>query len=125
AITNERGLTSGGTAFDLRSADDSLRAAEHLVVARITLRHPGSDDRAGAELAVVLLQLDDARAALKDVELARRTASVTDVRAGLQRLRSANSVAQLVDLVPLVVHRLGFDGVMLPRLRGPCWAARS
>jgi DNA-binding CsgD family transcriptional regulator len=124
-ITNERGLTSGGTAFDLRSAHDSLRAAEHLVVARITLRHPGSDDRAGAELAVVLLQLGDARAALKDVELARRTASVTDVRAGLQRLRSAKSVAQLVNLVPLVVHRLGFDRVMLSRLRGPCWVARS
>jgi DNA-binding CsgD family transcriptional regulator/GAF domain-containing protein len=125
AITNERGLTSGVTAFDLRSAGDALRAAERLVIRRITRRDPSSDDGAGAELAVVLLQLGDARAALKDVELARRAAGVTDVCAGLQRLRSVDSVAQLVDLAPLVVHGLGFNRVMLSRLRGPSWVARS
>jgi DNA-binding CsgD family transcriptional regulator/GAF domain-containing protein len=124
-ITNERGLTSGGTAFDLRSADDSLRATQRLVVARITRRDPSSDDGGRAELAAVLLQLGDARAALKDAELTRRAASVTDVHAGLRRLRSVDSVAQLTDLVPLAVHRLGFNRVMLSRLRGPCWVARS
>jgi DNA-binding CsgD family transcriptional regulator/GAF domain-containing protein len=124
-ITNERGLTSGATPFDLHSADDSLRAAEHLVVARITRHEPSSDNGVGADLAVALLQLGDARAALKDAELARRTASVTDVHAGLQRLRSVDSVAQLIDLVPPVVCRLGFNRVMLSRLRGPSWVARS
>jgi DNA-binding CsgD family transcriptional regulator len=124
-ITNERGLTSGGTAFDPRSVDDALRAAQRLVVARITRRDPSSYDGGGPELAAVLLQLGDARAALKDTELTRRAASVTDVHAGLRRLRSVDSVAQLVDLVPLAVHRLGFNRVMLSRLRGPCWVARS
>jgi len=124
-ITNEDGLTCGVTAFDLRSADDSLRAAESVVLRRISRRDPSSDGGAGAELAVVLLQLGDARAALKDAELAKRAASVTDVHAGLQRLRSVDSVAQLVDLVPLVVHGLGFNRVMLSRLRGPIWVARS
>ena len=124
-ITNERGLTSGVTALDLRSAEDSLRAAQRLVLRRITRRDPSSDDGAGTELAVILLQLGDARAGLKDAELARRAASVADVHAGLQRLRSVDSAAQLVDLVPLVVHGLGFNRVMLSRLRGPSWVARS
>ena len=125
ALTNERDLPSGGMTLDLRSADDSLRAAARLVVRRIARRECETDDAAGTKLAVVLLQLGDARAALKDAELARRSATVSAVQEGLQRLRSAGSVDQLAGLVPQVVHELGFHRVLLSRLHGSRWIARS
>src|ERR1700730_5898116 len=91
SITDDLGLASGRMSLDPRSADDALRAAERLVAARITRPDPGSGRGGGADLAAVLLQLGDVRAALKDVELARRAAAVTDLRAGLQRPRSGDS----------------------------------
>jgi DNA-binding CsgD family transcriptional regulator/GAF domain-containing protein len=124
-LANERDLPSGGMSLDLRSADDSLRAATRLVVRRISRRECDSDEAAGAEFAVVLLQLADARAALKDTELARRSAAVSVIQGGLQRLRSAGSVEQLAGLVPQVVHELGFHRVLLSRLHRSRWIARS
>ncbi len=117
-LTGEHGVTWCGT--DLRRTGESLRAAERLVLHRI--RHGAG---AGDELAVVLLQLGDARAACEDLEMARRSAAVTDVREALRRLRPARSVAELVELVPPVVHRLGFNRVLLSRMCGPSWIARS
>ena len=124
-MTNERDLPCGGMSLDLRSADDSLGAAARLVVRRIAGRECEADDAAGTELAIVLLQLGDARAALKDAELARRSATVSAVQEGLQRLRSAGSVDQLAGLVPQVVHQLGYHRVLLSRLHGSRWIARS
>ncbi|HEY3003652.1 MAG TPA: hypothetical protein VGJ44_14995, partial [Kribbellaceae bacterium] len=118
-LTGEHGGTWCGT--DLRRTGESLRAAERLVLHRI--RHSGAG--AGDELTVVLLQLGDARAACKDLELARRSAAVADVREALQRLRPARSVAELAELVPPVAHRLGFNRVLLSRMCGPSWIARS
>jgi DNA-binding CsgD family transcriptional regulator/GAF domain-containing protein len=124
-LTNERDLRSDGISLDLHSADETLRAATRLVVRRIAGRKCGADGAAGTELAIVLLQLGDARAALKDVELARRSVAVSAVQEGLQRLRSARSVDQLACLAPQVVHELGFHRVLLSRLHGSRWIARS
>ncbi|MGW6199733.1 LuxR C-terminal-related transcriptional regulator [Kribbella sp. NPDC055110] len=51
--------------------------------------------------------------------------SLVEVHAALRRLRSRGSVAELAESVPRVVQGLGFNRVLLSRLRGTTWIARS
>jgi len=53
------------------------------------------------------------------------TRPLPDIRAALCRLRATASVAELVELVPSVVHELGFNRVLLSRVRGTRWIARA
>ena len=51
--------------------------------------------------------------------------SLGEVHAVLRCLRATDSFAELVELVPTVVHRLGFNRVLLSRLHGSTWIART
>ncbi|TDO46866.1 GAF domain-containing protein [Kribbella sp. VKM Ac-2527] len=51
--------------------------------------------------------------------------AVGDAHEALRCLRSMDSVSELVESVPAVAHRLGFNRVLLSRLRGTTWTARS
>jgi DNA-binding CsgD family transcriptional regulator len=111
--------------LDLHSADSALRAAEQLVVRRLTEHENSLAGTLGTQLTGVLRQLGSVRLSIRDVELADRSAAITGVHKALQRLRSVSSIGELVEQAPIEICRLGYNRALLSRLCGSTWIARS
>jgi DNA-binding CsgD family transcriptional regulator len=84
------------------------------------IRAPASDlDREElVELCDLLVDLEDLRRDVRDHEVSERLRALTNVQAGLSRLRGVSSVAAILDRAPVEVCRTGgFDRAMLFRVR--------
>jgi DNA-binding CsgD family transcriptional regulator/GAF domain-containing protein len=111
--------------LNLHSADSALRAAEHLVVRRLTEQDNTLAGTLGTQLTAVLTQLGSVRLSIRDVELAGRSAAIAGVHKALQRLRSVSSAGELAGRVPIEISRLGYNRAMFSRLCGAQWIASS
>lgn len=117
AATREADLAPAGH-LGLRDAERSLRAAETVVRKRIA-------KSADNELATVLMRLGAAHVAVREAEIAERSNAVTSVHKALHGLRTATSLATLVERVPTEINRLGYQRSLLSRVKGTKWLARS
>ncbi|KAA9164466.1 GAF domain-containing protein [Amycolatopsis acidicola] len=108
---------------DLRSADNSLRALENVLLRELsTFDGQGT---AGARVAAALARVSALRTAIRDSSLVTRTAAMSDLHRCLSRLRSASSLRDLAERVPAEVNRLGYRRALFSNLSGPAWSARS
>lgn len=60
-----------------------------------------------------------------DAELTRRAAVVRDMREALQRLRSVDTLAELIRRVPAETGRIGYRRALYSRLDGGDWTAQA
>ncbi|GLY40436.1 LuxR family transcriptional regulator [Amycolatopsis sp. NBRC 101858] len=118
------GLTgeAGQGPRDLRSAETVLARAEQTLVRALT---ETGDHTGRARLAVALSQVSGTLVQVKEARIAARSAGLDELRRSLNRLRSAISVAELVDRVPVEINHLGYRRALFSRLSGPDWSARS
>jgi DNA-binding CsgD family transcriptional regulator len=115
------GETEAGQVRDLASAESALRAAEHTVLHR--LGQGGATT--AAQLTAALPQLGATLTAIRDSRLEARAATLTGVQHALGRLRSATSLRELTERIPVEINRLGYQRALLSRLSGPRWSARA
>jgi DNA-binding CsgD family transcriptional regulator len=115
------GETEAGRVRDLAAAESALRAAEHAVLHRLGQ----GDGAAAAQLAAALPQLGATLSAIRDLRLEARAATLTGVQHALGRLRSATSLRELTERIPVEINRLGYQRALLSRLSGPQWSARA
>lgn len=115
------GETEAGRVRDLAAAESALRAAEHAVLQRLGQ----GNGTAAAQLTAALPQLGATLSTIRDIRLEARAATLTGVQHALGRLRSATSLRELTDRIPVEINRLGYRRALLSRLSGPQWSARA
>ncbi|WP_433503200.1 LuxR C-terminal-related transcriptional regulator [Pseudonocardia halophobica] len=111
---------------DFASADDldhALCAAQQVVVE--TLAAPDLPREHRARLCAVHLQLGSSRSAVHQVELARRSAALPSVERTMDRLRSASSVAGLLDRAPREIAGAGYARCLVSRVESGRWIAQA
>lgn len=101
----------------------ALDAAQAAVIAQ--LRRLAPEDFHADRLLTALSQLTHARANVHDALLARRAESMTDVQAALDSLRSVETVADLLEVAPREMNRVGYQRCLISRLRDGYWLPRS
>jgi DNA-binding CsgD family transcriptional regulator len=73
----------------------------------------------------LLVRLQALRLSIGEVRVRRRAATVSELHRSLARLRSADSVSDLLRDVPRELGSLGFSRSLMSGLQGTRWAARS
>lgn len=118
-LTGEPDLS---TANALRNPATALGHAEQALIRRLAECDVSS---ARAELAAALSQAGELLAMLREAQVVARTAAMDELQQCLARLRSANSIADLVEQVPVEINRLGYRRALFSRLSGPDWRPSS
>lgn len=106
----------------LREPKTALARAESRLVQELTR---SGERKVRAQLAAALSQVNVLRARLREARVDALSTALGDLRAGLVRLRSAGTVADLVNQVPVELNRLGYQRSLFCRLSGPNWSPRS
>jgi DNA-binding CsgD family transcriptional regulator len=120
------------TRGDPHSLDEHLSAAIRALAGDVRRRTGdiaadapgGAPDADAAREQAVLLELGIIRATLQG-SVAARPAPVTGMSSLLRVLRSFSSLADMLDGAPREVHRVGLGRVLLSRVQGSLWVARS
>ncbi|MCE3554474.1 LuxR C-terminal-related transcriptional regulator [Pseudonocardia sp. RS11V-5] len=122
-LTGWDGAPGPAVSLGPHAAEVALDAAQSTVVDALARAELEPADR--ARLSAVVLQVAQARTAIREAGLARRTEALASVQGVLDRLRSATSVGTLIDRAPHEIGRVGYDRCLVSKLRNGRWIARS
>ncbi|MBB3082361.1 LuxR C-terminal-related transcriptional regulator [Geodermatophilus sabuli] len=89
------------------------------------LSNPSLTQAERGYLSAVLVQLGQSRTALREADTARRMTALPSVRAAMDRLRSATSIAALLERAPGEVAKVGYDRCLVSRVHDGRWVAES
>lgn len=118
-LTGEPGLNTASAA---RNPVTGLGHAQQALIQKLVECATSS---ARAELAAALSQVGDLLAMLREAQVDARAAAIEELQHSLARMRSATSLAGLVDQVPVEINRLGYRRALFSRLSGPEWSPSS
>jgi DNA-binding CsgD family transcriptional regulator/GAF domain-containing protein len=103
---------------------EALDAARHALSDRADRHTAAVPDADVAREQALALQLGGARSALRG-SMAGQQAPIAEVSSLLRALRAFSSLDDLVDGAPGEIHRVGFSRVLVSRIQGSLWLARS
>lgn len=118
------GFAAPGSDFDYRTALRALSGAERAASERLTQLTAGPTDSA-QRLVALSIRLHQMHVFLRDSLFNERTRSIMEVQRALQRLRSAQTLDELVDRIPAEVHGFGFRRALVSRIDDSQWIARA
>lgn len=118
------GSTGPGADFDHRTALRALAGAERAASERLAQLATGPAD-AAQRLVAPTIRLHQMQVFLRDSLFNERTHSIMEVQRALQRLRSAQTLDQLVDRIPEEIHGFGFRRALVSRIDDSRWIARA
>ncbi|HJQ47055.1 MAG TPA: LuxR C-terminal-related transcriptional regulator [Amycolatopsis sp.] len=110
---------------DPATLEATVGAAERALAAGWARWRSGDTDVDAARMTAALLQLGMARAAFRESSAARQDKRIFGLSTFLHNLRSYASVPDLIDRVPTEVNKLGLSRVLVSRVVGGQWIARS
>ncbi|HVV08309.1 LuxR C-terminal-related transcriptional regulator [Amycolatopsis sp.] len=110
---------------DPATLEATVGAAEQALAVGWARWRSGDSDIHAARMTAVLLQLGMARAAFRQSSAAQRDKRIFGLSTFLHNLRSYATVPDLIDRVPTEVNKLGLSRVLVSRVLGGQWIARS
>lgn len=118
------GSAGPGADFDYRTALRALSSAERAASERLAQLASGpavSTQR----LVALTIRLHQMQVFLRDSLFNERTRAIMEVQRALRRLRSAQTLDQLVDRIPEEIHGFGFRRALVSRIDDSRWVARA
>lgn len=107
--------------LDIQACEEGLARAQEDIAKRLGTE---SDMPTRQRLIVLLLQLNDELASLRDDALSQRSAAVVAVREAMEHLRPTTSVPQLLERLPGEICGLGFARSLVSQVSDSVWISR-